>query len=144
MENTQASAGKTPWHIWVVGVLGVLWNGSGALTITMAQLEKLPNLTADEIAYYAAQPGWFQLMANIATYGALFAGVALLCRSRFAVWLYGMSLVFIFLTDIIDLAMGTSRALANTPAAVVTGLIFVIACLQLYYTWRMGHKGLLK
>lgn len=29
---------KTPWHVWVVGALALLWNGAGAYTIMMAQV----------------------------------------------------------------------------------------------------------
>jgi len=46
---------RTPWHLWVVAILTLIWNGSGAYTIMMAQAGRLPNLAADEAAYYAAQ-----------------------------------------------------------------------------------------
>ena len=49
---------RTPWHIWVVGILALLWNASGAYTIMSAQAGRLPGLDADEAAYYAAQPNW--------------------------------------------------------------------------------------
>lgn len=143
-ENTMQITIKTPWHLWVVGILGVLWNASGALTITMAQLGMLPNISAEEAAYYAGQPLWFELITNIATYGSLFAGIALLCRSRFAFHLYGISLSMIVVSHLSDFAMGTSRVFTNTGTVVVSLLIFVIACLQLFYTWRMTKKGVLK
>jgi hypothetical protein len=33
--TTDDSTRKMPWHIWVVGILTLLWNGSGAYTIMM-------------------------------------------------------------------------------------------------------------
>jgi hypothetical protein len=32
-----SAVGKTPWHVWVVGIVALLWNASGAYTIVMAE-----------------------------------------------------------------------------------------------------------
>ena len=47
-----------PWLLWTVAILTLLWNGSGAVTILLAQAGKLAGISADEAAYYAAQPLW--------------------------------------------------------------------------------------
>jgi hypothetical protein len=36
----------TPWHVWVVGALALLWNGAGAYTIMMARAGRLPDVGA--------------------------------------------------------------------------------------------------
>lgn len=130
-----------PWHLWVVGVLALLWNGAGSYTIMMAQAGKLADLTADEAAYYAAQPLWFVVVTDIALIGAVVGAIALLLRNRFAVWLFAISLAAIAVTDVVDLAAGTSRMLANTGALIVTILIFVIAMLELAYARAMKSRG---
>src|SRR5690606_11159578 len=109
------------------------WDGSGAYTILLAQAGRLPGISADEAAYYAAQPLWLVVVTDIALFGAIAAGLALLLRSRVAVWLFAISLAAIFVADVYDLAAGTSRALANTGAMIVTALIAVLAVLQLVY-----------
>ena len=53
MEETRP---KAPWHLWVVGLLSLLWNASGAYTIMSAQSGAAMDMDASEIAYYAAQP----------------------------------------------------------------------------------------
>lgn len=135
---------KRPWHMWVVGIMTLLWNGSGAVTFLLAQLGMLSNLSAEEMAYYAAQPLWFVILVNIATWGAFFAGIALLFKSRQAFNLFGLSLGMIVLTDLIDLVSGTHRALAEEGAMVMTLMVLVIACLQLLYSWRWKKFGVLK
>jgi hypothetical protein len=135
---------KRPWHLWVVAVLTLLWNGSGAITIALAQAGRLSGLSADEAAYYAGQPSWFVISTSIATLAPVAAGVALLIRSRFAVWLFGVSLALILVNDIYDLATGTSRALANQGALIVTIIIAVIAVLQLVYANAMKKRGVLQ
>jgi hypothetical protein len=135
---------KTPWHVWVVAILTLLWNGSGAYTIMTAQAGRLPNLSADEAAYYAAQPIWFVVATDIALLAALAAAVALLLRSGAAVWLFALSLTAILVTNVYDLAAGTSRVLVSQGALIVTVIIAVIAVLQLTYAWTMKKRTVLK
>ena len=57
MTSTIEAAGRTtPWHVWAVGVLALLWNAAGAYTIMMAQAGRLADISQEEAAYYAAQP----------------------------------------------------------------------------------------
>ena len=130
--------------MWVVTVLSLLWNGSGALTIGLAQAGMLGNLSADEAAYYAAQPLWFAILTDIATLAPVAAAIALLLRSRAAVWLFGTSLALILVANVYELVTGTSRALVSQGALVVTCIIAVIAILQLVYSNAMRKHGVLR
>jgi len=135
---------KAPWHLWVVAILTLLWNGSGAVTIMLAQAGRLTGLSADEAAYYAGQPTWFVISTDIATLAPVAAGIALLVRSQLAVWLFALSLALILVNNVYDLATGTSRALANQGAMIVTVIIAVIAILQLIYSSAMKKRGVLR
>ena len=135
---------KAPWHLWVVAALTLLWNASGAYTILMARAGRLSGLSADEAAYYAAQPFWFVVVSDIALFSPIAGAVALLLRHRSAVWLFGISLAAVLITDIYDLSAGTSRALTNNVAMIVTGLITLIALLQLLYARAMKKREVLR
>jgi hypothetical protein len=135
---------RTPWHIWVVAVLTLVWNGSGAYTIMMAQAGRLPELSADEAAYYAAQPIWFVIVTDIALLAALAAGVTLLLRSRIAAGMFALSLAAILVTNVYDLVAGTSRVLVSQGALIVTLIITLVAVLQLVYAWTMKKHAVLK
>jgi hypothetical protein len=141
--NTEAAA-KAPWHLWVVGIVSLLWNGSGAYTIIAAQLGKLPGISADEAAYYAAQQAWNVILVDIAVIAPVLAAIALLLRSRFAVMLFAIGLAAVVIADIYDLAAGTSRALLNATTLTVTCLILVIAILQFWYSRSMRARGVLR
>jgi hypothetical protein len=144
MSTTYALDRKTPWHLWVVAILTLLWNGSGAVTIMLAQLGRLPDISADEAAYYAAQPLWFVISTSVATFTPVAAGIALLVRSRLAVLLFAISLALILANSIYELAAGVSRALVNPGAMVVTIIIVAIAILQLVYSNAMKKRGVLR
>jgi hypothetical protein len=134
---------RTPWHVWAVAALTLLWNGSGAVTILLAQAGRLPGISADEAAYYAAQPWWVVVSTDVATLAPVAAALALLLRSRLAVWLFAVSLALIIVNDVYDLVGGTSRALANQGALIVTIIIVVIATLQLAYALAMKKRSIL-
>jgi len=135
---------KAPWHLWLVAVVALLWNGSGAYTIMMAQAGRLSNLEADEAAYYAAQPIWFVVATDVALVAAIAGAIALLVRSKTAVWLFALSLGAIFVTNSYELSAATSRMLVSRGALIVTVLIAVIAILELVYAWAMKGRGVLK
>jgi hypothetical protein len=143
-ETVSTETNKTPWHIWVVGILTLLWNGSGTYTFLMAQSGRLSGLSAEEEAYYAAQPLWFAVSTDIALLTAVAAGIALLLRSRMAFQLFAVSLIFIVLNNLYELVSGASRMLVNQGAIVLTTVVLVIAALQFTYSWTMSKRGTLK
>ena len=55
-----------------------------------------------------------------------------------------MSLALILVNNIYELVAGTSRALVNPGAMIVTIIIVVIAILQLVYSNAMKKRGVLR
>jgi hypothetical protein len=135
---------KTPWHLWVVGILALLWNASGAYTIMMAQAGRLADVGPEEAAYYAAQPLWLFILTDIALFSGIAAALALLLRSRTAVWLFALSLAVIILGDIYDLAAGTSLILVAGNWLILTLVIVLIAILEYIYAWAMRGRMVLR
>ena len=134
----------TPWHLWVVAILTLVWNGSGAVTILMAQTGRRLGMDPHEIAYYANQPLWFVLATDLATMLPVAAGVALLLRSRAAVWLFVLALAAILFTNAYDVAAGTSLTLVDQGWRNLTIVLVAIALLQLGYAWTMRKRGVLR
>lgn len=135
---------KRPWHLWVVAILTFLWNGSGAYTILMAQAGRLPNVDAQETAYYSAQPTWFVIVTDITLVLPLAAAIALLLGSRSAVVLFALSVIAIIVNNAYEFAAGTSLAVADRGWLILTAIIVVIAILQLAYAWVMRNRGVLR
>jgi len=135
---------RSPWHVWVVAILTLLWNGSGAFTIAMAQAGRLADVDVNESAYYAAQPLWFVITTDIALLMPLTAAVALLRRSRNAVWLFALSLIAFVFNNVYDIGAGTSLALADQGWRITTVVIALIAVLQLVYASAMSKRAVLQ
>lgn len=137
-------ARTAPWHVWVVAILTLLWNGAGLYTIVMAQMGRVPDLDASETAYYSQQPLWLVIATDLALLSAVAAAVALLLRSRSAVWLFALSLIAIVVDNVYDLAAKTSLALVDPGWRNLTVTVVIVAALQLAYAWAMKKRTVLR
>lgn len=137
-------ARKTPWHLWLVGILSLLWNASGAYVIMSAQSGSVMDMDAREVAHYAAQEPWFVVTTDVALVAAALAAVALLMRSRWAVHLYWLSIGAIVVTSVYDIAQGTALLLQDQGWLILDFVTTSLAILQLAYAIAMRRRGVLR
>jgi hypothetical protein len=135
---------KAPWHLWVVGVLSLLWNASGAWVFVQAQTGAAMDMDAAEIAYYAEQPIWMVALTDIAFAAAILAAIALLLRSRWAVGLYALSLAAIIVSSALDIGMGTAPLLQGQDWLILSLVTTGLAVLQWLYARTSGKRGVLR
>ena len=140
--------GRTPAHLWIVGVLALIWSALGCtdylMTVTANQtwLAKLP---ADQIAYMNALPSWLTAMWAIGVWGGLLGSLLLLMRSRYAVWAYALSLIGAVVGLGYQLFMSQQPASMKAGAmAVMPWVIILICAFLLWYSWTAEKKGLLR
>src|SRR6478609_11313004 len=81
---------RTPAHVWVVGILSLLWNAFGAADYTMTELGNLAwfemmGLGAEELAWTQTFPTWVVAAWAVGVWGSVAGSILLLSRSRFAV-----------------------------------------------------------
>lgn len=67
---------KTPWHLWLVGVLSLLWNGFGAYDFVMTNTQgeaymRASGMTQPMIDYYNAMPTWMYGPWVLGVFGAV-------------------------------------------------------------------------
>jgi len=145
-----AYEGKTPWHIWVVGVVSLLWNAFGAYDFVMSTTQgeaywRASGMTQPMIDYYNAMPAWMYGPWVIGVWGAVIGSILLLVRRKWAVQAFALSL----LGAAISLIYGLVNPMPDLPPAmaamsVMPWVIVVIAALLLWYAWSMGKKGVLR
>jgi hypothetical protein len=143
---------KTPWHLWVVGVISSLWNAIGAFDFTMTQLEntaylKAAGMTDAQLEYIYGFPFWAVLAWGLATWGSLLGSVFLLMRRAWAVRtnqavLVAMALTFthnFILTDGLKIMSPDGKG-----PLVFTGIIVLVGVLLLVYSTAMRRRGVLR
>ena len=146
--STSTPSVTTPWHLWVIGLLSLLWNGMGAFDYTMTETRNawyMSDFTSEQLAYFYGFPKWVIATWAISVWGGVLGSIALLLRRRWAVPIFAVSLATMVMTFVHNFVltnglavMGGAGALAFTAAIVVVGV-----ALALYSRW-LGRMGVLR
>ena len=141
---------KTPWHLWLVGVLSLLWNGFGAFDFIQtttrgeAYMREM-GFGPEMIAYYNAMPSWMYGPWILGVWGAVIGSILLLVRSRWAVTAFAASLlgaaVSLIYSKLIDPPPVSPEMAAM---AVMPWVILLIAAFLAWYAWVMAKRGVLR
>lgn len=141
---------KTPWHLWVLGLLSLAWNAFGAFdfiqTTTRGEAYMRESGFDDAmIAYYNAMPNWMYAPWIMGVWGAVLGSVLLLARSRWAVHAFAISWIGAAVSLIYSRMIDPPPLPADLPQmAVMPFVIVAVATLLLWYAWAMAKKGVLR
>ena len=83
-------SGTTPKHLWIAGILSLLWNGFGGYDFIMTTTQGAEYMRASGfdqamIDYYTAMPAWMYVPWTLGVWGAVIGSILLLMRNRLAV-----------------------------------------------------------
>ena len=141
---------KTPWHLWLVGVLSLLWNGFGAYDFIMTNTQgeaymRASGMTQPMIDYFLAMPDWMYAPWIAGVWGAVAGSVLLLLRMKWAVYAFAISLV----GAVVSLVFGLMNPMPGLPPEmaamkVMPWIIAIIAAALLFYARAMSKKGVLR
>lgn len=137
------SPAKAPRHLWVVGLLLVLWNGWGIAIAIAAQTASLPAPDPEVAAYFAEQPSWFVLFADIGPIAGVAGSVALLLQSRWAPMLFAVQLGVLTVANLFEIVIGTSPLLTNVESRVGSLVLLVVIFGEIVYARAMARRGVL-
>lgn len=140
-------ARRAPWHLWVVGVLAILWNLGGVMDYTLTQTGNaayMDQFTTEHLAYFASWPAWFEGFWALGVWGAFAGSVLLLFRSRFACHAYIVSLVGILGTSFWTITSPMPKSMNSPGLWAFNALIILSVILLAYYSRRMTAAGVLR
>ena len=138
---------RVPCHLWVVGVLAVLWNAMGAFDYTATELRLdfyMAQFTPEQLAYFYGFPAWAVAAWAVAVWSSLLGSIALLMRSRWAVVLFGIAIVGMLLTALYNFVLTDGAAMMGSGAMVFTAIIWAIAFALFFYARSMAQRGVLR
>lgn len=148
-EATQAKSAGTPWHLWVVGVIGVLWNAYGCYDYVMtntggADYLRSYGFTEEQIAYYLGMPAWMTAVWAIGVWGGLLGAVLLLLRMKWALHVFVASLAAFVLSLIYSYGF-SNGADVMPPETLYINAVILIGCLFfVWYAWFATKRGTLR
>lgn len=139
-QATVMNAAKTPTHLWIVGVVSLLWNAFGGYNYTMTQLRDpaflagTPQAVIDAID---AAPVWATAAWAIGVWSSLLGSILFLLRSRYA----GPAFLASFVGAAVSFAWQYSVDIVGSP--ILPAVILGAVLLQWWYADRQGKAGVL-
>ncbi|MBC7768455.1 MAG: hypothetical protein H7124_06690 [Phycisphaerales bacterium] len=135
---------KAPWHLWVVGILALLWNGFGAFDFTAsalrfeAYLAAIPQAMLDHIY---AQPVWLWAVWAIGTWGGVIGAILLLLRNKLAVLALALSFI--------GASASQAPSIIEPPMDIgappfLPWIIIAISVALLAYAFWLSRRGVLR
>lgn len=140
---------KTPVHLWIVGVVSLLWNAVGAFDYTMTKMqnaEYLAAFTPEQQAWFASFPLWANIGWALGVWGSVLGSLLLLARSRHAVSAFAVSLVGLAISCIYQFGLhyGDLMRLFGTFPMIFTAIIWLILIALFVYARKQAAAGVLR
>lgn len=143
---------KTPWHLWVLGVVMLVCFALGDFDYTMSHLRSpwylamIPEpMRSDMLAYLDIYPAWATAAWAVGVWFAVLGAVLLLARSRLCVPALMLALLgFIANSTYTYLIAPKTPALTGTRSMLFSAVILVSLLLCIAYVRRLNFKGILR
>ena len=145
-EEATTSQESTPRHLWIVGILALLWSLVGAFdyVATQTQYESyMSGFTPEQLEFFFGFPTWVVAFWALAVWGGVLGTVLLLMRKRLAVWVFLGSFLSMVVTSIHNLVLSNGVEVMGGQGLVFAGLIFVFALGLWLYARAMAERGVL-
>jgi len=140
---------KTPWHLWLIGVIAVLFNAIGVFDFVMsmaqgAKYQASAGMTPDQIAHYQQMPSWMTVVWAVGVFGAFLASILLLLRRKLAWPVFVLSLAAFLVSLIYTYVLTNGGAIMGQQMAITSA---VIAALLVFFSWYsrfMAVRGVIR
>lgn len=145
--HESAVSARTPVHLWIIGVLAVLWNAMGAFDYLATQLRwefYMSQFTDEQLAYFYGFPAWMDGAWAVAVWGGLLGALLLLARQQLAVVLFALSVVGIIISSIYSFGLSDGAEMMGTGGTIFSAVIIVLAIALLIYAMAMKKRGVLR
>lgn len=140
---------RTPVHVWIVGLLSVLWNAGGAYDYLMIQTENagyLGMMSPEQLAFMQGAPLWFDAGWAIGVWGSVLGALLILLRIRYAFHTFVLSLLGMAVNSTYGylIAEPGSLELSGTTGLVFSALIVVVLIFEIFYVRAMTIRGVFR
>lgn len=99
----ESNRSKAPWHLWLIGVIALIWNAMGAFDYYMSQSKNeayMKMFTPEQLEFFYSFPSWSVALWAIAVWGGVLGCILLLLRKKSAVCVFLVSLICMVINTI--------------------------------------------
>lgn len=151
MTGNSSMTTRTPWHLWVVGVVSLLWSAYGGYDFIMTTTQgetwlRSSGFDQPMIDYFLGMPAWMYGPWILGVWGAVAGSILLLLRNRLAVWAFVLSLIGALISLLYGQVINPPPPLPAELAIMsyMPWVIALIAAFLAWYGWTMRKKGVLR
>jgi len=139
---------ETPWHLWTIGAISLLWNAVGVVDFVMTQTKNqayMGQFTPEQLEYFYGFPRWVVIAWGVATGGSVLGSALLLLRRRFTVQINLVVLVAMGLTFVHNFVLSDGfTIMGGVGPAIFTAVIVLVGVLLFAYARAMAKRGVLR
>ncbi len=146
VESNVTPEKRRPWHLWVMGIVALLWALLGTLDFVMTITRNeayMENLTPELIEWAYGLPGWMMALLGLGAALGPAGAVLLLLGRKLSFPVLGAWLGTGVITSIYSFGFAEALEVMGTAALVMTliGLTFGISLVA--YSRAMTQRGVL-
>ena len=146
-ESPAEDSTVTPRHLWVVGIVSLLWNAGGAIDYVMFHTKNanyLANFTQEQLDYFSGFPTWAVAAWAIGVWGSILGSTCLLLRKKLAVHCFLASFVGMCVNMLYNYILTDGVEIMGGIGVVIFAMaIFLTATALLLYARAMRDRGVL-
>ncbi len=140
---------KSPWHLWLIGVIALLFNSIGVFDFVMAmaqgaEYQARAGMSPDQIAHYQEMPGWMTVVWAVGVFGAFLASILLLARRKLAMPVFVLSLAAFLISLLYTYVLTDGGAIMGRQMAITSAVIAGLLAFFSWYSWFMSVRGVLR
>lgn len=133
----------TPWHLWVVGVVALVWNGMGAMDYVMSQTHNeayMSGFTPEQLEFFYRLPAWAVAAWATGVWCGVAGAIVLLLKRRQAVVVFLASLIGAVLMTFHNYVLINGMEIAGDAFSLAFAALIILVALGLYLYSRAMHK----
>ena len=138
-----------PWHLWLIGVVAVLFNSIGVFDFVMSmakgeQYMASAGMTPEQIAHYRQMPAWMTGVWATGVWSAFVASILLLLRRKAALPVFVLSLTAFLVSLLYTYVLTDGGAVMGGSMAIANAVIAALLILFAWYSRVMSRRGTLR
>ncbi len=146
IEETPLAPQRPPWHLWLVGILGLLWNSVGAYDYLMVQTESefyMSQFNPEQLQLFSEFPTWLVAFWALAVWGGVLGALLVVLRRKLAVPMLLVSLLAMSVTAIHNFVSTSGLYASGGTGAAFVLLIFSLSLGLWLYARAMAAREVL-
>ena len=140
---------KTPWHLWLVGVVTLIWNGVGAMDYYMTATKNqtyMSGFSPEQLEFFYSFPTWAVAGWAVGVWGGVLGSLLLLLRNKAALWVFVASFMGMLVSSTYTNVIGDvlMSQVVGPSAMIFAGVIMIVGLALVWYSRVMKIAGVLR